>query len=56
MTKLIVAFCNSAKVPKNTSVIYDIKYVVTNRTIVCEQRLINLFFSCTTHKIIKISF
>jgi len=44
MTKLIVAFCNSAKVPKNTSDIYDIKYLMANRTIVYEQRLINFFF------------
>jgi len=44
MTKLIAAFCNSAKVPKNTSDIYGIKYVMTNRTIVYEQRLINFFF------------
>jgi len=56
MTKLIVAFCNLAKVPKNTSDIYDIKYVMTNMTIVYEQRLTNLFLSCTTHKTIKISF
>jgi hypothetical protein len=49
MTKLVVAFCSSAKVPKNTNGIYDIKYVMTNRTTVYEQGLINLLFFSLHH-------